>query len=225
MKCMIVVRTQRPRLRHQTVAAISNIQKWLMEAGHACALDVRPWSIDDEARNLASKRFYVSGAELMIGINNKVGIERPAFERMFAANAPYIGAVIPTQEPDLDAFAESVRGGQSDAEARESAGAGADWSDPRGDIVEVERVGAGFCMLRRDVMTRAFELRLATHTVMSFPGTREHSATFFDHITDEDGTRLSTEHSLCRRVRAAGYQVYAYRGPGVVFSATAEFRS
>ena len=212
MKYLITCSPKRSRIYAQTARSISDIQKKLREDGHVCRFFVMPFPEQGEMRNFLATQFHDSVADVMVGIDNGVAVSLDAFNAMTTADADYIAARIPQRTAGLDSFAEAVRSGLSDSEATRRA-IGADTA-AQTTIEEVKAVDAGFFVLRRRVLEEIIKCKLATKRAMRVPRTTVNRYNFYNHI-DEDGRRLTEDHSFCSRVRNAGFKVMAYSGPGV----------
>lgn len=212
MKYLITCSPKRSRIYAQTARTISDIQKKLRQDGHQCRFFVMPFPEQGEMRNFLATQFHDSVADVMVGIDNGVTASLDAFDAMLAADADYIAARIPQRTAGLDTFAEAVRSGLSDSDAARRA-IGADIG-AQAAVEEVKAVDAGFFVLRRQVLEEIIERKLATKRGMRVPRTTVNRYNFYNHI-DEDGGRLTEDHSFCSRVRQAGFKVMAYSGPGV----------
>lgn len=205
---------KRARIYSSTVHAAANIQKWVRDAGHTLEFYIMPIADLGEARNFAATQFHLSEADVMIGLDNGVTVERDAFERMLVIDADYVAARIPRRLTNLDAFADAVRSGMSDEEAARFVATGE--AEARvGRVVDADRVSAGFFLLRRTVLQSIVGARTAADRVVEAPRTNVRTYGFYDHIVDEDGRRLSEDHSFCKRVVDQGHSIKEYAGPGI----------
>lgn len=205
---------KRARIYSATVHAAANIQKWIREAGHTLEFYIMPIADLGEARNFAATQFHLSEAEVMIGLDNGVTVERDAFERMLAIDADYVAARIPKRLTSLDAFADAVRSGMSDEEAARFASTG-EATATAGRVLDADRVNAGLFLLRRTVLQSIVAAKTAADRVVEAPRTNVRTYGFYDHIVDEGGRRLSEDHSFCKRVVDRGHSIKEYAGPGV----------
>ena len=224
MLCVIACPPTRERVHYRTVETLSRLQIWLPTVGHSSALIVKPATKIVDGRNYIATQFVKSNAELLIGVDNDVSVEREAFERMLAVEADYVSAEVPQRIDGLEAFAEAVRGGMSNAEAQRVAAMGPGAGDAP-EIREVERVGAGFFMLRRGILETLVERKAVPRKLGVFTNTTVETFGFYDPIYLDDGTRLSEELSFCKRVREAGGSIRAYGGSGVVQTSEIGFSS
>ena len=212
MKYLITCSPKRSRIYAQTARSISDIQTKLREDGHQCRFFVMPFPELGEMRNFLATQFHDSVADVMVGIDNGVVVSLDAFNAMTEADVDYVAARIPHRMAGLNTFAEAVRSGLSNSEATRRA-IGAD-TGAKATIEEVKAVNAGFFVLRRQVLEEIINLNLATKRAMRVPRTTVNRYNFYNHI-EEDGERLTEDHSFCSRVRKAGFKVMAYSGPGV----------
>ena len=225
MLCVIACPPTRERVHYRTVETLSRLQIWLPTVGHSSALIVKPATKIVDGRNYIATQFVKSNAELLIGVDNDVSVEREAFERMLAVEADYVSAEVPQRIDGLEAFAEAVRGGMSNAEAQRAAAMGPGAAGDAPEIREVERVGAGFFMLRRGILETLVERKAVPRKLGVFTNTTVETFGFYDPIYLDDGTRLSEELSFCKRVREAGGSIRAYGGSGVVQTSEIGFSS
>ena len=225
MLCIIACPPTRERVHYRTVETLSRLQIWLPKIGHSSGLIVKPATKIVDGRNYIATQFVKSNAELLIGVDNDVSVEREAFERMLAEEADYVSAEVPKRIDGLEAFAEAVRGGMSNAEAQRAAAMGPGAVGEAAEIREAERVGAGFFMLRRGILETLVERKAVPRKLGVFTNTTVETYGFYDPIYLDDGTRLSEELSFCKRVREAGGSIRAYGGPGVVQTSEIGFSS
>ena len=223
MNVLIACPAKLARMQYQTADAIAKIQKWVRMDGHVCAYFLKPFTDLIDGRNSVATYALAAEIDLLIGIDDDIGVSREAFDRMIGAEADFVGARIPSRKVDLDRFAEAIRQGMPNAQAERLA-ASADGDDPDGGgISEVERVGCAFFMLRRPVLTAIAESGLAARKVGHTPQGAVDMLGFYDPLTDADGAQMSPEDSFCSRVREAGFGIRAYSGPGVSFTAEVAF--
>ena len=88
---------------------------------------------------------------------------------MLSADVDYIGACIPQRQMELSAFAEGVRNGLSDRDAERYAAPLVDGPNVAEGISEVERVGCGFFILRREPLAKMLELDMVPRKVLKVP--------------------------------------------------------
>ena len=223
MHIIIACPSKMARLHHQTVVTIARIQKWLRADGHSCGLYLKPFAELVEGRNFVATRTYNSDADILIGMDDDIGVSREAFDRMLGADADLIGARIPSRLMDFERFAQGVQQGMSDEEAERFA-ASADGEEWGGDeISDVERVGGGFFMVRRSVLAAIIEKGLAIRKVGRSPQGDVDTLGFYDHMKDENGVQMSADDSFCKRVREAGFGIKAYAGQGISFTSEVAF--
>ena len=223
MNVLIACPAKLARMQYQTADAIAKIQKWIRMDGHACAYFLKPFTDLIDGRNSVATYAHLAEIDLLIGIDDDIGVNREAFDRMIGAEADFVGARIPSREVDLDRFAEAIRQGMPNAQAERFA-ISPDGADSDGDgISEVDRVGCAFFMIRRPVLAAIVEKGLASRKVAATPQGAVEMLGFYDPLPGADGTQMSPEDSFCSRVREAGFGVSAYSGPGVSFTAKVAF--
>ena len=196
MLCLIACPSDRDRLHSVTVESVANMQNWLRESGHTCQLAISPYPEVVEARNVNATVFMNSQAEVMISIDNGVGVSREAFDRMFSAK-----------------FAEAVRAGKSDEEAERAAGSA---EEGEAGISEVEAADSSFFMIQRGIAQKIVDGGLAAMKIsVTALGNTERYGFFDEEPTGKGVARMSEHESFCSRIRGAGGAVHVSRGPGV----------
>ena len=95
MRVMITWLSKTVRLHYQTAESVAAIQRAILEARHGFIFHAEPWTEILESRNFIAARFLQSNADILVGIDNDVGVSREAFERMFAAEVDFVGAEPP----------------------------------------------------------------------------------------------------------------------------------
>lgn len=207
--------TSKERVHRSTAETLSNLQIWLGELGHDSALLVQPATRLDRGRNIIATKFLESEAEILICIDSGIAARREAFDAMLASRADCVAAEIPDRVDGLEAFAEGVRSGLSNAEAQRLAAMGpAAAADP--EIRAASSVRAGFFVLRRGILEALVARSAVPRKLDMFTASSAETYGFFEPMLLADGSRLSGEESFCRRIRGARGSLCAYRGPGVV---------
>ena len=213
MICLISCPSDRDRLHSVTVESVANMQNWLRESGHTCQLAISPYPEIVEARNVNATVFMNSEAELMISIDNGVGVSREAFDRMLSSELDHVAAHVPVRPLNLDKFAEAVRAGKSDEEAERAAGSA---EEGEAGISEVETADSSFFMIRRGIAQKIVDGGLAaTKVSVTALGNTERLGFFDEEPTGQGVARMSAHESFCNRIRSAGGAVHVSRGPGV----------
>ena len=207
--------TSNERVHRGTVETLSRLQIWLAELGHDSALRVQPATRLDRARNLIATQFLESEAETLICIDSGIAARREAFEAMLASQADCVAAEIPARVDGLDAFAQGVRSGLSNAEAQRRAAMGPD-AGAEPEIRAASSVDTRFFMLRRGILEALVARGVVPRRLDVFTASSAETYGFFAPLLLADGSRLSGAASFCRRIRSAGGSLCAYRGPGVV---------
>lgn len=223
MHCIIACPSKMARMHHQTVVTIAKMHKWLRTEGHSCGLYLKPFAELVEGRNFVATRTFNSDADILIGLDDDIGVSREAFDRMLGSGADLIGARVPSRLMDFERFAQGVQQGMSDEEAERFAASadGEEWGGE--EISDAERVGGGFFMVRRSVLAAIIEKGLAIRKVGRSPQGEVDTLGFYDHMTDENGVQMSADDSFCRRVREAGFGIKSYAGEGVSFTSEVVF--
>ncbi len=223
MKIMMGVPTGSGQMCHQTVLSLLNIQAGLIADGHQVkALTVGQAEVST-ARNVMAQKFLDSDNEVFLGIDDDMGADVALARKLIQAGVNFVGCYIPQRQLDLDAFAVAIRGGATVMQARRKV---APMVGPKSDkmgIFEVDRIGTGFYLVRRSVLQAMVQKGVAVKQQTRLPGFQGVTHGFFNNIIDANGGILSEDYSFCDRVRAAGYVVNAYRGPGLTHTGLMTF--
>ena len=225
----------RGHINHKTAITVFEIQKVLLELGvsHRNVTMVSIQGADIvESRNIAATAAATAAAALrkkdpdaeswMIGIDDDVGVAPEVARLMLESGLPYVGACIPQRHFDFETFAESLRANPGKSAAAVASGI-SDLVDgcetSRIGISEVEKVGAGFFVLRGSALLAMIEKGVAARKTTTSAAGTAHTYGFYELVYHSEGEgrvrRLSEDYSFCHRLREAGIPVHAYRGPGV----------
>jgi hypothetical protein len=223
MKIMMGVPTGSGQMCHQTVLSLLKIQAGLIADGHQVATMTVGQAEVSTARNVMAQKFLESENDLFLGIDDDMGAELALARKLIQSGVNFVGCYIPQRQLDLEAFAEAIRGGASVLQARRKV---APMVGPKSDkmgIFEVDRIGTGFYVVRRTVLQAMVTKGIAVKQSTRLPAFKGVTHGFFNNIVSEDGGILSEDYSFCDRVRAAGFAVHAYRGPGLTHTGLMTF--
>lgn len=182
------------------------------------------------ARNILAAEFLEGDYDTFIGIDDDVGIGPIALEMLLDHNSPVVGVYLPQRSIDLNAFEKAIVSGMRGKNARFAVapyiGCYANTKNPEyGTIGKVEFIGTGFHIVQRTVLETIIERDLAPELRTTTHNFDKKMYGFFSNIVDGNGAELSEDFSFCRRVTEAGFDVYAYLGPGVTHTGTMSFES
>ena len=226
MHCIIACPSKMARLHHQTVVTIARIQKWLRTDGHSCGLYLKPFAELVEGRNFVATRTFNSDADILIGLDDDIGVSREAFDRMLGADADLIGARVPSRLMDFERFAQGVQQGMSDEEAeRFAASADGEEMGRRTGSATSSGSAAGSSWSAGASSRRSSRRVWRSARSGRSPQGEVDTLGFYDHMKDENGVQMSADDSFCRRVREAGFGIKAYSGQGVSFTSGSGFRN
>ena len=226
MNIMIGCPTGRGQIDKETVSSIFNIQTWIKNQTPDAKIEFAAVSHAEIylSRNLIATLFLKSQSDILIGIDDDVGVKYNAFNAMLSADVDYIGACIPQRELSLKSFAEGIRRGLTDEQALRAAAPLVDGPNTQPGVSEVDRIGTGFFILRRNALMKLVEEGHAPKNT-SLPGTNFQTLAVYNHINKKDGSSMSEDYSFCHRLKEAGISVHGYKGPGISHTGSMTFRS
>ncbi|MES0828468.1 hypothetical protein [Ruegeria sp. SCP11] len=225
MKYLIGCPTRRGLVHFKTALTMQTIVGALATQGHSCSTTMVAGADVVEARNRLATQFVASDCDWMIGIDDDIGVSPDVALGMIKANLDYVGVCIPPRQLDLEMFAQNIRNGMSDRDAQLHAAPLIDGAGLPDGISPVERVGTGFFVLRKTVLERILASGNVTKKVSNLPGQDYASHGFYDCLIDDNGGRLSEDYSFCKRARASGIPIHAYKGQGITHSGEMTFSS
>ena len=83
-------------------------------------------------------------------------------------------------------------------------------------ILEVDRIGGGFLLLKREVFQQIDRSGQVKAYGFGLPSAQSELKGYFNNIIGEDGTSyLGEDYSFCHRYKTAGGRIFAYKGPGI----------
>lgn len=225
MHVMIGCPSDRGLMHYHTLATVFNIQEMLADSGFTYEFFPTAFTEIVESRNTVGTAFFKSKADILVGIDDDVGVSNEAFHTMISANVPYIAACIPQRVMSLEKFAEGLRQGFSDQDAQRYAAPLVDGPGTAFGISQVEMVGTGFFVLRRQPLDALVDAGVIQKRVKTTVEGDKELYGFYDYFHDANGNRLLEDYSFCRRLRDAGFPVHAYKGPGINHSGEMTFHS
>jgi len=184
------------------------------------AAALHPWSIENEsnidrARAKAVAAFLKTDASHLLMCDSDIGFTPSHILRMVEADKPVIGGVLCAKELDFDNILLTARA-NPDLRTEHCVGLGKHYLFS-GAVVEdipdlmqptqIERIGTGLMLIRRDVIERLWALHGAelgyTDEVHGYL-----VDLFQKYIDRLSGKQVGTDYSFCDRVRAAGFSVW-----------------
>ena len=219
MRVMITWLSKTVRLHYQTAESVAAIQRAILEARHGFIFHAEPWTEILESRNFIAARFLQSNADILVGIDNDVGVSREAFERMLAAEVDFVGAEPPARVQAPADFSSGIRMGGSGAEAQRFVVSMDGGAGRKGSIRKVERIEPGFFVMRRAPLEALVKSGAVVSKDWRFPGAwSKETWGFYDPMEGPDGESLPGCGSFCARLCNAGFDIHEYVGPGVTRS-------
>ena len=219
MLVMITWLSKTVRLHYQTAESVAAIQRAVLEGRHKFIFHAEPWTEILESRNFIAARFLQSNADILVGIDNDVGVTREAFDRMFAAEVDFVGAQPPARVQAPADFSSGIRKGASGADAQRFVVSMGDGAGEKGRIQKVERIEPGFFVMRRAPLEALVKSGAVVSKAWQFPGDwSKETWGFYDPMEGPDGESLPGCGSFCARLRTAGFDIHEYVGPGVTRS-------
>ena len=199
------------------VMSLLGLDRALSKAGHS----LHPWSIENEsnidrARAKDCGAFLKTDATHLLMCDSDIGFTPAHILAMAQANKPVIGAVLCAKELDFDNIVLTART-NPDLPTKHCVGLGKHYLFAAGRDVEdignllepqqIERVGTGLMLIRRDVIERLW----AEHGAEL--GYTDHAHgylvdLFQKYIDRVSGEQIGTDYAFCDRVRAAGFSVW-----------------
>ena len=169
-----------------------------MQKGIAAAIATFSWPDIDEIRNMILSYWYdaVPDSTHLLFIDADMGFEPQMVVDMITFGEPMVGAIYPKKTMPL-----------------EWVGSGTDNPDYRKGFIEVEALGMGCFLIRRDAITAMIEkfpeliFPYMTLPELRFAGAHRTLA-FFDCFRTNMG-KVSEDISFCRRYRQTGGKVWA----------------
>lgn len=226
MHALITCPSVRGLVHFQTLVGVISMRQMLEPSGITSDFEVTPYSEIIDARNLAATRVAEGAADILIGMDDDVGVTQEAFLQIMNADVPYIGACCPQRLLDMHRLAEGVRQGYSNRDAIRFAAPLVGGPGTEMGISEVEKIGGGFFVLRAAPLKEMISSGVVAKTTARLPGggvTEVYG--FYDCLYDDEGGRMSEDISFCLRLRQAGFPVHAYKGPGLSHSGEMTFHS
>jgi len=158
------------------------------------------WPDIEELRNAVLSYFYDAVPDFthLLMIDDDMGFEPDMIVDMLLLDEPVVGAIYPKKTLPIDWVASGL-------EAK---------GDFRPGFIEVEALGTGCFLIRRDAVTKMIEqfpeliyphITLATMRDPNKPG---RTLGFFDQMRTPEG-KVSEDISFCRRWRECGGKVWA----------------
>lgn len=225
VKVMITCPAGSGALHFYTLQTVINMQGFLDSFGYSSDFKVTSYEPIIQARNDFANDFLNSEAEILIGIDDDVGLEMSVFGDMFRTDFSYIGVCVPQRQLDLSRFAECVREGHGDREAQRIAAPLVDGPGLPDGISVAKQVCTSFFMLKKDPLKKLIEENAVPHRTEKTPDGEKEYWGFYDLMADDTGKMLSEDYSFCKRIRDLGFNIHAYKGEGVSHSGEITFHS
>ena len=182
------------------------------------------------ARNTLASVFLSSPCDVFVGMDDDVGISEELLRKLLTLQYNFVGVYLPQRSLDLSRFEQAVLAGHRGRAAQYAAAPHVPHSpnEPaalsEGGIRKVERIGTGFYVMRRSILETMIKNGIAVREVVNQANFTGVQYGFFNNIAIND-RYLSEDYSFCERVRQAGFDIYAYAGPGVSHTGSMTFES
>ena len=222
---MIGVPAGRGTLSHSTAGTVFNLQEALYRRNIGVQFSCVASAEVVTARNILAQVFLDSPSDVFIGIDDDVAVDIDLALELLSRQLNFVGTYLPQRVLDLNAFADNVRKGMDNSAAQLAAAPLVGPASDQQGVFESDRIGTGFYILRKPVLHTIAEKGLAVKQQCTLPGFQMPLYGFFNNIIGADGGITSEDYSFCDRVRAAGYSVFAYKGPGISHTGSMTFRS
>jgi hypothetical protein len=225
MKVLLACPSRRGVLHHETVKSLLGIQNLIHANRGEVEVTMVASAEISTARNILATIFLHSSCNLLLCIDDDVGVSQDVAEKILASGNNYVGSYIPQRTLDLSVFAKNVRSGLSDNEAQMEAAPLVGTATDKTGIFEVDQVGCGFFALRKPVLQVMVDKEIAVRQKTNLAAFQGTTYGFYNNIIEDDGGETSEDYSFCRRVREAGFSVFAYRGQGITHTGEMTFHS
>ncbi|MEM7443700.1 MAG: hypothetical protein AAF414_10270 [Pseudomonadota bacterium] len=216
-KAIIGMPSGRGDVRVEVMASVINTIKELgrlgIEADFVCVSYAEP----SVARNRLATYFLGTDADLLIMQDDDVAILHTIVRRIVEFDARMVGIYLPQRRLDLTKFGEHVKSGLP---VRTAVHAAAPLIGPPTEqdncIMEVDKIGGGFLVMKRDVFAAIDQTGLASTYEFGVPGSTTSYKGYFNNVIEEGGSNyLGEDYSFCWRFKKAGGRIFAYKGPGI----------
>ena len=226
-KAVLAVPSGRGEVRIETMASAIRMVQAFAEIGVEVTFMSVCYAEPAMARNRITASFLKTDADILMMLDDDVSLHPPLGPQFLGLNQPFIGVYLPQRQINLETFAQHVKAGKDPHAARLAAAPlVGPTNDVYGGVLEVNQICAGFLMLRRSVFELIDAASLSAEMKLTLPGGAHQVPGYFNNITDpETGAFLSEDYSFCRRYRAAGGKIIAYKGPGVTHYGVMAFQS
>jgi hypothetical protein len=173
----------------------------LMSKGHQFSVGTYSWPDIEQIRNMSMSYWYdlMPDSEYLLFVDADMGFSPQVVLDMIAFGEPVVGAIYPKKTYPIDWVVSGLKDGEK-----------------RGEFWEVEGLGGGCLLIRRDAITRMIEQYPdLIGNYMSLADMKEagckRTLRFFDKIQTDEGP-VSEDISFCKRWRAIGGQVWGAIG-------------
>jgi hypothetical protein len=149
----------------------------------------------DDARNFMVRQFLMSGAPVLVFIDDDVGWDAADLIRIVKATGDVVGGCYPLKQ-DREDYPLRIRADLDYMQARDDG------------LLEVEGVPTGFMAIKRKVLEAMSERRkYMSYNARGFSKTEPQHPVIFERMTI-GGNRWSGDLNFCREVREIGFKVF-----------------
>ena len=225
MNVMIGVPTSRGTLCSDTVITIFNMQQYFYSINIATQFVAVAQAEVVTARNILAQLFLDSDCDLFVGIDDDVAVDLNLVIKLVSLRLNFVGCYLPQRNLNLNSFAEKIREGMTDLEAQLSASPLVGPITDEQGVFEVDEIGTGFYLVKKTLLVDLVKKQLVVKQACHLPSYKKPVFGFFNNIIGVDGGITSEDYSFCRRVKQAGYAVFAYKGSGISHTGLMTFSS
>ena len=184
-----------------TFESCNHLAATLIHKGHHFNVGTYSWPDIEQMRNMAMSYWYdlLPDSEYLLFVDSDMGFSPQLVLDMLAFGEPIVGGVYPKRTYPIDWCVSGLKDGEK-----------------RGEFWEVEGLGGGVLLIRRDAVTKMIErFPDLIGNYMSLSDMKEagckRTLRFFDKIQTDKGP-VSEDISFCRRWRETGGQVWGAVG-------------
>lgn len=221
---LIMVPAYREKVSTATFMTVPHVVVTLMQHGVRCLIGTGSICDPAEARNIALTLWYdTCPASHMLFVDDDMGFSPDLVLDILALNEPLVGALYRHREDPVTWVGSGIP----------IAGIPAQWPVRNGHFIEVEAVGMGCTLIRRDVIAAMLEkwpelsdtriLGARDIEYMAKKGLKR-IIRAFDRLDIPERGRLTEDVSFCVRWRELGGKVWAATGHEIEHVGNASFK-
>lgn len=206
--------TYRDAIKGVTFDSTHTLSSTLLSKGIGIAWGRYSWFDIAEIRNVALTYWYdiMPDSTHLLFVDDDIGFPAACVLDMLTFGEPVVGAIYRKKTFEYDWAASGLPPGEAEFRGRA--------------FLEVEGLGAGLLLIRRDAVTTMMEKfpeLIRPHMTIGDFARCERTIGLFDHLMSEKG-KVSEDISFCRRWRQAGGKVWANTSHEITHVGDIEFR-